>query len=235
MLLINKIKSEINKLSNPPQIAFYTKFFRALPGDICQGDKLLAIKIPELRKVIKKYYFVMTLEDAKYFMDSEYNEMRFFGQEVILTKFNKAKAIDEQKILIEFLLANVNSINHWNLVDNCVSEIGQWCWQIQDFTILEQFHNSQSVWKKRIAIVSNIRLFKFGKFDLALRFIQDDLDYNHEYIQKANGWVLRELGKYNEKTLIEFLQFNKSRLPPITKSYATEHLRKTYNIPLLLQ
>jgi 3-methyladenine DNA glycosylase AlkD len=235
MPLIQTIKSEILSLSNKSLIPFYTKFFRALPGDICEGDKLLAIKVPLLRKIIVKYWKEMAVEDCKYFMDSEYNEMRFFGQEVLLTKYRKTNNLDDKKKYMDYFIANIRSVNHWNLVDNCSGDIGKWCWNLQDFSQLELFHNSESIWERRIAIVANIVLIKKGEYDLALQYILNGLQDKHEYIQKANGWVLRELGKKNEQLLITFLKQNKSTIPSITKSYATEHLRKTYDIKNLLK
>jgi 3-methyladenine DNA glycosylase AlkD len=55
----------------------------------------------------------------------------------------------------------------------------------------------------------------------------------HEYIQKAIGWILREVGKKNEKILIDFLQTHWQNLSPTTKSYATEKLRLSYNTKVL--
>lgn len=233
--LTKQILSEIMELSDKDKIPFYTKFFRANKGDICENDKILAIKVPELRKVIKKYYSILSLDEITFFFQSDFNEIRFFGQEVVSQKFFKTESIDEKKVYIDYMLNNIDYINHWNLVDNLYDIFSSFCWETKDYSILESLHKSDSIWRKRIAIVSNLFLIKKGKLDLAIKYIDDDLEHKHEYIQKACGWILREIGKKDEKKLILFLQQNNNRISSITRSYATEHLRKTFNIKELLQ
>ncbi|MGL4759660.1 MAG: DNA alkylation repair protein, partial [Patescibacteria group bacterium] len=212
MSLTEKIKTEIFDLSRKDKIEFYTKFFRALPGDICEGDKLLAIEVPKLRKLIVKHYKDLSSEEIKDFINSEYNEIRFFGQQVVLTKFKKAKELDDKKFWIDFLLKNIKSINHWNLVDTIYSVFAEYCYLTNDYSILEDLHENESIWQKRIAIVSNLYLFKRGVFEYGIKYCQKDISHPHEYLKKATGWVLREYGKYNEKGLIEFLQNNKNQI-----------------------
>jgi hypothetical protein len=120
----NIILDEIKALSHPSKIEFYNHFFRADKGDICYGDKFLAIKVPELRKLIKKYYKSLELEGIQIFLDSEYNEVRFFGQQVIKEQYQASKSLDHRSILINFLFDNSKSINHWNLVDSIAPTIG---------------------------------------------------------------------------------------------------------------
>lgn len=241
-----EIEKEVLALSRPEKIAFYTHFFRADKGDICYGDKLLAIKIPELRKVVSKYYALMDEASIEYFLNSQYNEMRFFGQQVIVSKFKKEN-LDGKFRWQNFLLKNIESVNHWNLTDSCAPQVfGEFALASGDSSLIKEIFDSGKgvqkgqesqnarVWLIRIAIIATLPLVKKGSLDLAIDMIEASLDKDHEYIQKVNGWVLREIGKKDEKTLITFLKENKERLPSITKSYACEKLRQTYDIKKLL-
>jgi DNA alkylation repair enzyme len=94
MSLIKTVENELKTLSRRDQIEFYQKFFRTLKGDICEGDKILAIQIPQLRKVLKKYINQLTLVDIAYFLESEYNEFRFFGQQFIKSELPHTKLLE---------------------------------------------------------------------------------------------------------------------------------------------
>jgi 3-methyladenine DNA glycosylase AlkD len=231
-----QIIQEIHAISRPELIAFYTHFFRADEGDICYGDKFLAIKVPELRKVIKKYYKELELDDLPFFISLPYNEMRFFGQQVVSYKYKQTRDLDEKKKYLDFLIAHITSINHWNLVDSIADLFGNYCLQIGDYTMLKQFANDKSIWIRRIAIVACIQLIKTKNtnlIDISLQILDNNLTQSHEYIHKAIGWILREVGKVNEAVLIDYLQTNWDKLPPVTRSYATEKLRQTRDTKIL--
>jgi 3-methyladenine DNA glycosylase AlkD len=228
--LPNQIIDEITALSEPSKIPFYTHFFRADKGDICHGDKFLAIKVPELRKLIKKYYKELELDQLGVFLDSPYNEIRFFGQQIVHEKFKKARSLDEKKLYVDYLTKHIASINHWNLVDTVCDVFGKYCLEIGDFAMLEKFSVDESIWIRRIGIVSCLSLVKTKHADytpLVLEIISNNIGQTHEYIHKAMGWILREIGKYDEKVLIEYLQERWIELAPVTRSYATEKLRLT--------
>jgi 3-methyladenine DNA glycosylase AlkD len=227
---------EIIALSQPAKIDFYTHFFRADKGDICYGDKILAIKIPELRKIIKTYFKTLALEDIQFFLDSEYNEVRFFGQQIIKEKYQSTKSIDEKSILIQYLLQHSKSINHWNLVDGIAPTIGDFWLLTNNLKQFNIYSAQQSIWLRRIAIVACLALTKTKNkvyIPLILEVIDNNKTHSHEYIQKAVGWILREVGKLDERSLIDYLKANWSVLSSTTRSYATEKLRITLDTKTL--
>ena len=228
------ILQEIHSLSHPDKIGFYTKFFRAQKGDICEGDKLLAIPVPEVRKLVTKYYKELTLEQIIPFLESEYNDVRFFGQQIIVTKYRKAQSMDEKYEFLQFLKKHINSVNHWNLVDTTADAIfGNFALLSGDYSIILEFANSNSMWQKRIAIVACQYLVKNKIFQPFLTICEQHLTYPHEYIHKANGWILREVGKKDEQTLINFLKKHWKNIPSVTRRYATEKLRQIWDIKVL--
>jgi 3-methyladenine DNA glycosylase AlkD len=234
--MVQEILFELKALSIPAKIPMYTHFFRADPGDICYGDKFLAAKVPEIRKLVKKYYASLTFSDLKSFLANEYNEIRFFGLAVLSMQYFKTHNIDHKIVIVEFLKQNISAINHWNLVDDISKVFGDLCIETNDKKILEQFAIDKSIWVRRISIVACLQLLKrTGDIEFVLTIISVNIGQTHEYIHKAMGWILREVGKSNEKALIRFLQQNWLDLAPVTRSYATEKIRKTLNIKSLME
>ncbi len=232
--LQSHIQNEILTLSDKSKIEFYTHFFRADKGDICYGDKFLAIKVPELRKLVKKYYKNMDLTDVEFFLKSEYNDMRFFGQQILLKQYQSASNVDQKTKLVEFMKSHIASINHWNLVDSIAYQLfGDFALITGDFEDIKKWGKSDNVWLVRIAIVSQFAFLKKRKFDLAISLVEYNINHPHEYIQKSNGWLLRSIGILDEKILLDFFAKYYNTMPSVTRSYASERLSRTLDLKQL--
>ena len=85
---------------------------------------------------------------------------------------------------------------------------------------------SQSLWERRIAMVSMMYFIKNGEFSLPFQIIELLKTDKTDLIQKAVGWMLREIGKKNDRKLMIFLNRNIKVIGPITRSYACEKLSK---------
>lgn len=59
---------------------------------------------------------------------------------------------------------------------------------------------SDSVWERRIAIMSTFYFIKNDDFNDTLKIAESLLDDVHDLIHKATGWMLREVGKRDKKT-----------------------------------
>ena len=64
---------------------------------------------------------------------------------------------------------------------------------------------SKNIWERRIAIVSTFAFIKKRKFGETLVLAEILLKDEHDLIQKAVGWMLREIGKRDVKVLEIFL------------------------------
>ena len=78
------------------------------------------------------------------------------------------------------------------------------------------------LWSKRMGVVGTMYFVKRGEFDLMEKLVLNNLQYPHDLMHKANGWLLREMGQKNEKRLYEFLEKHYSKLPRTTLRYAIE-------------
>ena len=67
---------------------------------------------------------------------------------------------------------------------------------------------------------------KNNEFNLTLKIAKIYLSDSEDLIHKATGWMLREIGKRNEKVLLSFMNKNHKKMPRITVSYALERINK---------
>lgn len=82
------------------------------------------------------------------------------------------------------------------------------------------------MWERRIAIVSTLTMIRKTNIDLALKLSEKYLTDTQPLIHKATGWILREVGKKDEKSLIDFLDKHTPTMPRTALRYAIERLDK---------
>ena len=76
--------------------------------------------------------------------------------------------------------------------------------------------------EQRIAVVSTLILIRHGQFADTMQLAERFLSTKHDLMQKATGWMLREVGKRHVTILTEFLEKYKSSMPRTMLRYAIE-------------
>ena len=183
---------------------------------------LLLIVVAILRTVIPEINFIsilLSLIDMIMILTIENPDAK------MIMNINLAKEQAEKKQITDFYLNNRHLINNWDLVDISAHKIlGDYVAQTQDNGILYALADEDNLWAQRIAVVSCWCLIKQDNFadikNLAVKF----LGHKHDLIHKSVGWMLREMGKRNEKELLAFLDSYAASLPRTTLRYALERL-----------
>ena len=91
---------------------------------------------------------------------------------------------------------------------------------------LEAYLTDDSIWVKRMGIVSLLQYAREGDITFVLEVLKDMLYDSHPLLQKASGWVLREAYKKDPVAVVDYLtvhQKNK-KLPSTLVSYACEKM-----------
>ena len=83
---------------------------------------------------------------------------------------------------------------------------------------------SENFWDRRIAIISTFYFIKNNKFDDTLKIAKILLNDKHDLIQKAVGWMLREIGKRDIKKLEKYLKENYKFMPRTMLRYSIEKI-----------
>jgi 3-methyladenine DNA glycosylase AlkD len=199
-----------------------SRFFKTNPGDYSAHDQFLGIRVPTLRKIAKDFLSI-DQDSLGNLLQSPFNEERFFALIILIHHY---KISSQKKDIYDFYMRNLASVNNWNLVDASAHLIiGDYLWD-KDRNLLLELSRSQSLWERRISIVST--WFFIRKNDLEWTFLLADLLKNdsHDLIHKASGWMLREAGKKDLNQLLDFLNIHAKRLPRTMLRYAIEKLPK---------
>jgi 3-methyladenine DNA glycosylase AlkD len=204
-------------------IAKVTKtFFKTSKGSYGYGDIFLGIKVAKLRRCVKKFKHTSP-QHIEPLLGSKYHEVRHFALLFLVDKF-KTKNETQRKIIFDIYIKNTNNINNWDLVDCSAHHIVGSFLNNKSKNILYKLASSKNMWERRIAIVSTLYYIKQGEFEDTLKLAEFLLDDQEDLIHKAVGWMLREVGKKDEKTLTIFLDKHVKQMPRTTLRYSIERL-----------
>ena len=223
--MIEQLKSTLQDLADDDKAKIMMRFFKTGKGEYGEGDILLGISVPNQRLIAKEFYQQVSLNDIKNLLNSNIHEYRLTALLMLVSKYEKSKDELVRKEIIDFYLAQTSQINNWDLVDtSCYKILGHYCFHQKREELLFELANSEDLWEKRIAIVSTMYFIKQKSFSIVPEIVLKNLNHSHDLMHKANGWMLREMGKMNEEKLIEFLDEYTLQMPRTTLRYALEKI-----------
>lgn len=226
MNIVKDIKEALAVLSSPEKAEFFPRFFKTGKGEYGEGDIFLGVTVPDQRKVAKDFTNKITLAALSQLINSPYHEERLTAIFILISKFENAKKEPViQREIVDFYLAHLQFINNWDLVDSsCYKILGRFAFENQQDQLLRDLSLADGMWHKRIAVVGTMFYIKNGSFDLTKEFVERNLHHPHDLMHKANGWLLREMGKQNESELLNFLNLHYQKMPRTCLRYAIEKL-----------
>lgn len=218
---MSKILKEIESYKNKEKSLLLARFFKTKEGEYGAGDIFYGITVPISRKIALKYKDI-SLNEIQKLLKSKVHEIRLISLFILIYKY-KNSSLEGKKNLVDFYLKNTKYINNWDLVDSSASYIlGDYLSDKKDKKILYKLANSGDLWQERIAIISTSAFIRNGNFEDTLKICKILINHKHDLIHKACGWMLREVGKKDEKELKNFLDRNISKMPRTMLRYAIE-------------
>lgn len=223
--MIEQLKSTLQDLADEGKAKIMMRFFKTGKGEYGEGDIFLGISVPNQRLIAKEFYQQVSLNDIKNLLNSNIHEYRLTALLMLVLKYEKSKDELVRKEIIDFYLAQTSQINNWDLVDtSCYKILGHYCFHQKREELLFELASSEDLWEKRIAIVSTMYFIKQKSFSIVPEIVLKNLNHSHDLMHKANGWMLREMGKMDEEKLIEFLDEYTLQMPRTTLRYALEKI-----------
>ncbi len=218
------LSKALRAVATPAKAKASSWFFKTGPGQYGEGDKFLGVTVPEQRKVAQQFKDLPIKETEK-LVTSPWHEERLTGLFILVSQYKKADEANK-KAIYEFYISHTNFINNWDLVDSSAGYIvGPYLEnKTYKMKVLTKLAKSDFLWDRRIAMLSTFYYIYQGKADEALVIAEILLQDEHDLIQKAVGWMLREIGKRVDKQiLIKFLENHAAHMPRTTLRYSIEH------------
>lgn len=215
-----EIQTRILRLANKKKAKILQGFFKTGPGQYGEGDIFLGITVPILRELAKECRET-SINEAQKLLRSEIHEQRLLALFLLIQKFKDGDDMTKKKIY-DLYLRNTAFINNWDLVDlSAPNIIGNYLadrprLQLYDLAV------SKSLWERRIAILATFAFIRLNDFADALKISSILLEDEHDLIQKAVGWMLREVGKRDLAREERFLRLYYTKMPRTMLRYAIE-------------
>ncbi|MBF6421657.1 DNA alkylation repair protein [Nocardia farcinica] len=233
-----QVRAALAEVADPADAVHLQRFFKTGPGEYGEGDVFLGVRVPATRAVAKRFAD-LPLDEIDVLLDSAVHEERLAGLLILNLRYARAgkarssdrdaqrEMADAQREMVERYLAAVRRgrVNNWDLVDSSAEYVlGAWLLD-KPRDLLAELAAADSLWERRVALLSTFAFIKAGDASTTFALCERLLDDRRDLIQKAVGWMLREVGKRIDPALLTgFLDRHAARLGRTALSYATEHL-----------
>ncbi len=224
--MLQNLIQDLNKVSNPRKAKFSARYFKTGKGEYGEGDVFLGLTSNQIKVVAKKYSNLDLVSLGK-LLDSKIHDERTCALRILVDQYEKAKKIKDghlKKRLDDFYLQNVRRgrVNNWDLVDMSAPKIlGDYLLD-KNKDILYDLVRSKNLWSRRVVVLSTFAFIRQNKFFDSLKIAKILISDREDLIQKAIGWMLREVGKKNLEVEINFLNKFYQKMPRTTLRYAIE-------------
>lgn len=229
-MIVEQVIKELKNYSNKEYADHHAQFFKTGKGEYGEGDLFYGLRVPDVRKVSKKYFKDIDLSEIDTLIKNPFHEVRLAALVMLVLKYPKA-SFSEKEEIFNLYLSNVKYINNWDLVDISAQYIvGPFLFENDITEKLWDLAQTDHLWSQRISVLATLYFIRQGEYSHTLELSRHFLTHNHDLMHKATGWMLREVGKRDLNVLNSFLdEFHKS-MPRTMLRYAIEKLSQERRI-----
>ena len=211
----------LRRYAKPRKAKLLGGFFKTGPGQYGEGDRFLGVMVPQTRAVAKLYRALPFPEVSK-LLHSPWHEDRLLALLVLVDRTGRAESDRFRAECYRFYVRHMKFINNWDLVDLTAPQVVGAYLAGKPKGILFRWARSKLLWDRRVAVLATFWFIRERRFKEALRLARMLLRDREDLMHKAVGWMLREMGKRDEKVLRGFLDQNASRMPRTMLRYSLE-------------
>jgi hypothetical protein len=225
------VKEALAAVASPEDARFLQRFFKTGEGQYAAGDIFIGVRVPQTRAAVKRFS-ALPLAEVEVLLASPVHEHRLAGLLILCSQFSGGSSLRRRDdavrhAIVDCYLRAVRSgrVNNWDLVDSSADPLlGEYLFD-RPRSLLFELARSESLWERRVSMLSTFAFLKHGDASTTLQIADLLLDDREDLINKAVGWMLREVGKRVDRDLLlTFLDAHAARMPRTALSYATEHL-----------
>jgi 3-methyladenine DNA glycosylase AlkD len=243
MQTLQAARDALHACADPSRARILQRFFKTGPGEYGEGDRFIGVRVPDTRRVARAFRN-LSFADLETLLQSGIHEERLLALVILNGRFRKGTG-DEQAAIYRMYLSNTERINNWDLVDVSAEHIvGAYLYNTRVRAAsgktapagktaptgeqecvgerLSALARSESLWERRIAIMASFHFIRKGEYTETLRLVELLLPDPEDLIHKAAGWMLREIGKRDQRVEEEFLGKHYQQMPRTMLRYAIE-------------
>jgi len=220
-LTADDVRAALAEVSSADAALSAARYFKTGAGQYGDGDIFIGVKVPAVRGVVKRFRG-LPLDEIDALLDDAEHEHRLAGVLLLVAAYPGSPS----EVVDRYLAAvHRGRVNNWDLVDASSEFIlGPWLLE-RDRRMLVELAASDSLWERRVAVLATFEFIKHGDASTTLELAEQLLDDREDLMQKAVGWMLREVGKrVSREALTGFLDAHAAAMPRTMLSYAIEHL-----------
>ena len=217
---LKQLRAALHHQANEADAKSLQKFFKTGPGDYAEGDVFIGVRVPIIRRMAKQHQ-ALPLRDAVTLLKSCIHEERMLALVILMHQYKKSTPAEQTKIY-NLYMTHTAHINNWDLIDVTAPHIVGAYLLDKSRTPLYTLAHSQSLWERRIAIISTLHFIKHNDYADTLAIAEILLHDTHNLIHKAVGWMLREVGNRDLPTEETFLKQRYHTMPRTMLRYAIE-------------
>lgn len=223
---VAEIVGDLMSAGSPERAASSQRFFKTGPGEYGDGDRFLGLAVPALRSYAKQLRGLPGPVIGDLLAD-EFHEVRMLALFALTENYRR---LDDPAGWVQLYRDAVRAgrVNNWDLVDcSAAAILGDWLVRADDFDELLLWASSEKLWERRVGIIGSQAFIVAGRADATLAVAPLVIDDRRDLVQKAFGWMLREVGKrVDGQTLLDFLEAHAARMGRTALSYSIERLSK---------
>lgn len=219
---LTAVRRQLQELADSEIAAHSARFFKTGPGEYGEGDRFLGIRVPVLRKLARQHR-ELTLRQVESLLHSKFHEERLLALLVLVQHYDRGDDASRAKVF-ELYRQNLAYVNNWDLIDGSAHQIVGRHLRTGSRRYLYKLAASKRWYERRIAIMATYDFIKNDDFDETLQLAEQLLHDEEDLIQKAVGWMLREVGKRDLPLEEKFLKAHHAEMPRTMLRYAIEKL-----------
>lgn len=230
----SEIEEIMVSMRDDEQQKILIRFFKTGPGEYGEGDEFLGLRVPQTRSIVKEAKSRISHDEIQKLLHNRWHEVRLCGFLLLAEEMKRLTPkrgqdpelhAKERKEIADLYLANASYANNWDLVDLSAPHILGPYFRFSNedpAATLLRLSDSTNLWEQRISIVTTLNFIQNREYKTALTLCEKLLGHPHDLIHKTIGWMLREIGKRDKKTLLDFLETNYGKMPRTSLRYSIE-------------
>jgi len=120
------LEKKLLSLGDPTVAAHSSRFFKSGPGEYAEGQKIIGVRVPALRQLVKEKRATITLSDTLTLLKSPWHEVRLFALLAMVELYQQGDSKQKPEVVNAYL-KHKKYINNWDLVDSSAYKItGAW-------------------------------------------------------------------------------------------------------------